>query len=105
MESQPQNPELRINHENFHPCDHQISFEIRKSNVFEILGHLPYYNYKHSYEKFIFSFQSMHSIADFCSTLILPLFLSWRCHLFTSAAYIQVQLRLDFFYGSKHYET
>ena len=26
MESQPQNPEIRINPENFHPCELDVSF-------------------------------------------------------------------------------
>ena len=28
MESQPQNPEFRINPENFHPCKHWLSQDI-----------------------------------------------------------------------------
>ena len=30
MESQPQNPEFRINPENFHPCDMSTLIKMRK---------------------------------------------------------------------------
>ena len=32
MESQPQNPDFRINPENFHPCNHLLSGHILPSN-------------------------------------------------------------------------
>ena len=39
MESQPQNPEFRINPENFHPC--LIDFHI-PVNIFSVMsGHFP----------------------------------------------------------------
>ena len=36
MESQPQNPEFRINHENFHPCMYGHGSENEKCYISEI---------------------------------------------------------------------
>ena len=39
MESQPQNPEFRINPENFHPCNHEIGEYIHKFSSKNKINH------------------------------------------------------------------
>ena len=42
MESQPQNPEFRINPENFHPCIYFMSIDLSIGNISSYQSHRYY---------------------------------------------------------------
>ena len=42
MESQPQNPEFRINPENFHPCTYAVSIKYLCAGLYILGQHLQF---------------------------------------------------------------
>ena len=58
MESQPQNPEFKINPENFHPCFQTIKFgTVQKGPLYIFMGHRVMFP-----ETFVFLFLKIYII-------------------------------------------